>query len=201
MKNVAQLVAAALLLLAIPAVGCEEPVACDKCEKNSEFSWNPSDQYATVRLQRFYGLEDLMEAAYKNKRYEEAKTLIAEYLALAKIYRCNWNYGNAVHDAHRILGLILLQGGDVDGAAAALLEAGQSAGSPQLDTFGPDLDLANELLKRGKTPEVTAYLNDIKRFWEMDNGVVDQWLTGIAAGAAPELNKHRASEHCHDRAN
>jgi len=60
-----------------------------------------------------------------------ALELGAEYLELANTYRCNWNYGNAVHDANRYLGLISLKKGDTDAAVVYLREAGKSTGSPQ----------------------------------------------------------------------
>ena len=126
-------------------------------------------------MQRFYSLEELITESYSSNDYESAKELISEYLELAGEYRCNWNFGNAIHDANRILGLISLRNGEIDEAAAYLLEAGKSSGSPQLDSFGPDLDLASELQKLGKSDEVLIYLNDIASFWVMNNGIVDNW--------------------------
>jgi hypothetical protein len=110
-------------------------------------------------------------------------------LELAAIYRCNWNYGNAIHDANRYLGLASLRDGNVDEAARLLVLSGKSTGSPQLDSFGPDLDLANQLLKHGKIDPVLEYLRDIKRFWKMDNGQLDQWLSAIDRGDKPELDR------------
>jgi hypothetical protein len=185
---IAFLVACAFLFVA-PGFACEESTPCAKCAKDSEFSWNPHNQFVSPRLQRFYELENLISEAYKSKKHDEAKVLIAEYLGLAKIYRCNWNYGNAIHESNRVLGLILLDAGDIDGAASALIEAGKSRGSPQLGSFGPELDLANELLQRGRAREVAAYLGDIKRFWKVDSGAVDKWLEEIDRGDKPELDR------------
>lgn len=179
----------ATLLISQQAFACEEPVTCDNCAKESEFTWNPSNQFVTHRLSRFYQLEGLIEAQYQSKKYEEAQTLIAEYLKLAKIYRCNWNYGNAIHYSNRIRGLILLDSGDIEGAAEALIVAGQSTGSPQLDTFGPELNLANQLLQLGKTEEVITYLNGVNNFWEMDGGAVEKWIQEIRAGETPVLDR------------
>ncbi|MCG7911537.1 MAG: RNA polymerase subunit sigma-24, partial [Candidatus Thiodiazotropha taylori] len=72
-----------------------------------------------------------------------------------------------------------------------LVLAGQSTGSPQLDSFGPDLKLANVLLKKGQREAVAKYLSGVKRFWEMDEGRIDSWLKDIEAGKTPKLSRFR----------
>lgn len=181
------------LLTSVQVFACDEDVPCDKCAKESEFSWNPSNQFVSARLSRFYRLEDEIAAAYKANDFGKVKELAKENLELASVYRCNWNYGNAIHATNRVLGLVSLKSGDADAAADYLLQAGKSPGSPQLDTFGPELDLANELLQRGKVDAVTAYLKDIKSFWEMNNGQIDSWLTKIEKGEKPELDRFAAN--------
>ena len=157
-------------------------------------SWNPENKFVTDRLKRFYALDDQIKSAYAANDFASTGKLATEYLELANIYRCNWNYGNAVHDANRYLGLISLKNGDTDAAIVYLREAGKSTGSPQLDTFGPELDLANELLKRGRTEAVQGYLKDIKKFWKMDNGQVAGWLAAMDAGEKPELDRFAAQQ-------
>ena len=77
----------------------------------------------------------------------------------------HWNFGNLVHHGHIIRGYAFLRGGDVAGATSELLAAGQTPGSPQLDSFGPDLNLAWELLRRGRDDAVLAYLRNVSTFW------------------------------------
>lgn len=170
-----------------PLSACED--TCDKCAKQSEFSWNPQSTYVTERLERFYSLDAEIHAAFSANDFSSARALIDEYLELADVYRCNWNYGNAIHDANRVLGLMSLEDGDVDEAANYLIKAGKSPGSPQLNTFGPELDLADELLKLGRYEAVTAYLKDIQSFWEMDDGRLDRWLASIEQGERPQLKR------------
>src|SRR5438046_1216100 len=61
-----------------------------------------------------------------------------------------WYYGNVVHEANQILGLAALQQGNVRLARHYLLAAGKTPGSPQLDSFGPNMVLAQKLLERGE---------------------------------------------------
>lgn len=180
----------ALCLVSGPLLSCEKDLPCDKCAKESEFSWNPENQHVTHRLERFYRLEEQMREAYDRRDDAALKARADEYLDLAAVYRCNWNYGNAIHDANRYLGLVSLRSGDLTQAATFLQRSGKSTGSPQLNSFGPDLSLANELLKQGQADAVRAYLSDIKRFWTMGSAQVDEWLIALDRGERPELD-HR----------
>ena len=173
------------------AAPCDENVECDKCAPASEFSWNPDNSFVTDRLSRCYELSNLLDATYSEGDYEVDDQLANEYLKLASVYRCNWNYGNAVHDANRILGSIPLQSGDLAEAERYLLESSHSTGSPQLDSFGPKLDLADALLKAGAQKSVAIYLENISSFWRMNNGVIEDWLTAINQGE--EVSLHRSA--------
>lgn len=77
----------------------------------------------------------------------------------------DWNYGNLVHHAHIIRGKLRLAEGDSSGGAVELVAAGDVAGSPQLDSFGPDLSLAWQLLNLDQDAAVVEYLRRIARFW------------------------------------
>lgn len=189
LKHLSLILLAIALFASTPLFACDENIACDKCAKESEFSWNPDNRYVTARLNRFYSLDEQISVAYKANDFGKVKELAKENLELAAIYRCNWNYGNAIHDTNSLLGLTSLKSGDIDAAADYLLKAGKSSGSPQLNTFGPELDLANELLKVGKVDAVKAYLKDLKSFWEMNNGKLDAWLASIDKGEKPELSR------------
>jgi TonB family protein len=67
----------------------------------------------------------------------------------------DWNYGNAIHDGNMVLGMVALRQNDLEQAKHYLIESGKTPGSPQLDSFGPDLRLARELAKKGERNTVT----------------------------------------------
>ena len=173
------------------AYSCEDDVECPKCGEKSDLTWNPSNQYVTPKLSRFYEMEELINTAYNKDDYDKAKTLIQENLELAAYYRCNWNYGNAIHDSNRILGFIALENNDIAGAANYLLEAGKATGSPQLDSFGPNLDLANELLLRGQREAVISYLLGVRSFWDGKESIIDEWVKKIRSGEEIQLNQYQ----------
>jgi hypothetical protein len=108
-----------------------------------------------------------------------------------------WNVANRVHWGHIVLGLADVVAGDWSSAERHLLAAGSSAaalgGSPQLNSFGPDFDLADKLLDAGRRDTVLAYLNSCKWFWIDPRDVLDAWGTAIRNGERPRLR--RFAEH------
>jgi len=101
-----------------------------------------------------------------------------DYLDLALAYRCNWNHGNAIHEANRYLGLISLRKNDIDKATIYLLRASKTPGSMQIGAFGPELDLANLLLEKGKHAEVIEYLSKMDLIWDNDQQI-NKWISKI----------------------
>jgi hypothetical protein len=101
-----------------------------------------------------------------------------------------WNYGNAVHIAHIVLGKIALQFNDEQHAGLELIKAGDIPGSPQLDTFGPDMSLASELIERGVIEPVITYLKSCRRFWLRMQSKLDEWVSQLESGARPSLHRY-----------
>ncbi|APV51958.1 hypothetical protein BWI17_21175 [Betaproteobacteria bacterium GR16-43] len=121
---------------------------------------------------------------------ECAKAHVAEVLALAPKYVTDWNYGNVTHKAHLALGHIALRAGALEIARKELLAAGDTRGSPQLDSFGPSMTLANDLLAKGEREVVLAYIAKLGRFWKDDRGSLNMWTEMIQAGRTPNFGAH-----------
>ncbi|MEM7358367.1 MAG: hypothetical protein AAF431_04690 [Pseudomonadota bacterium] len=174
------------------AFACDKST-CDECAQEAEFTWNPSVEATTPRLSRFYEMADLIDAAFQKGDFEQAASLIEENLGLASVYRCNWNYGNAIHDSNRILGFIALENDDIPAAANYLISAGKTTGSPQLNSFGPKMDLAQELLLEDEVDAVKTYLLDVKRFWSGNEQQIDDWIEKIDQGQQVQLDRYQIS--------
>jgi outer membrane lipoprotein-sorting protein len=137
-------------------------------------------------LTRSYVLTRLAKAAFEVGRMGEAEQSAREVLRLAARFETDWNYGNAIHDGHMVLGRIALRNDDLRGARRELLEAGKTRGSPQLDTFGPNMSLAKELLDRGELDTVREYLQECGSFWEKKE-TLGRWGAAIANGEVPDF--------------
>jgi hypothetical protein len=86
----------------------------------------------------------------------------------------NINYGNIIHDANQILGRVALRDGKLADAKAYLLKSGATPGSAQLNSFGPQMPLARELLEKGEKETVLQYLDLVSNFWATDFKVTEQ---------------------------
>jgi len=138
---------------------------------------------------RSFLLQDTAKAALEASDLDKAKTYAEEVLKRAGSKE-DWNYGNAVHHGNLILGRIALRSGDVEKAKGFLLAAGNTPGSPQLNSFGPNMTLAKELLEKGEKDTVIKYLQLCDKFWEMGHERVKEWLAAIQAGGIPDFSSN-----------
>ena len=129
-------------------------------------------------------------AALRLRRLSEARQLAEEALTLAPADRGGWNYGNAIHYGHTVLGLLALDQGDVPLAIGHLRSSADIPGSPQLNSFGPTMQLAKELLRRGEHDAVQGYLQQCGEFWKTGTGKLELWRAMIREGEMPDLSKH-----------
>lgn len=97
-----------------------------------------------------------------------------------------WNSGNNIHHGNMTLGRIAFAAGDVEAAKQHLLKAGTTTGSPQLNSFGPEMTLANELLQKGEKDVVLEYLAFCAKFWESGKDRLEKWLVTVKEGQIPE---------------
>lgn len=157
------------------------------------------------KLYRFYNLRSFVGKAYRKANYSKAETLALEYLELAEHFKGDWNYGNAIHSGHQVLGLVRLKEGRVESAKKHLLAAGRTPGSPQLNSYGPNLILARELFLKGETEVVIRYLDLVAEFWASEKKVpsgvmeaeskartrqnkalIEEWKSTIRNGQLPQ---------------
>ncbi len=141
---------------------------------------------------RSYALQGLAETALQAGQDAKARAYAEELLALSERPQGEWNRGNAVHEGNRILGHLALRSGDVEGAKEFLLKAGATSGSPVLNSFGPELTLAKDLLAKGERETVIQYLEMCRRFWKKTDDQLGEWIAEIRAGGTPDLNRFRA---------
>jgi hypothetical protein len=144
----------------------------------------------TEWLPRLLTMEACANADLNVGRTERAAQWAQQLLDLAEGHESDRNYGCAIHTGHIILGRIALQRGDVEAGKRHLLAAGDTPGSPTLDSFGPDMLLASQLLALGETATVLQYLDECQAFWHRDE--LQQWKLAIARNESPafEANFH-----------
>lgn len=181
---------ALLLPLAVGAI-----TDAEYYERLSEISPNkePGERYRLIKLllnevdiyQRFTLLPTAAKTAFLAKEYPSAKIHAEELLNLAANYTNDWSYGNAIHDGNMVLGRLAVRSGDIQKGAEYLIAAGKTPGSPQLNSFGPNMSLANDLLEKGEKQSVIEYFGLCKKFWEREEGRLDSWIASIQGGGKP----------------
>jgi len=188
-----------LTLIIILFVSCDN----DSAQENEREFTDHFIQAATEKdpIERLEKLESLMaegneyekyvilgpaaKAALSSKNFEKADLYSKKLLKIAPKYQDGWNYGNAIHDGHLVLGRIAVKNGDLEKAKEHLLMAGKTPGSPQLKNFGPNMSLANDLLEAGEEKAVIEYFKECKKFWERNDGRLDSWIASIKGGGKP----------------
>jgi len=155
----------------------------------------PREQFAALEKKAaglkgrdlFYELSPLAKRAFNAGETDKAEAYAKQLLSQAPQYRNDWNYGNAIFFGNFVLGRVSLSKGDVKQADHYLLASAKTPGSPQLDSFGPNMTLAKELLDQGESEPVLQYLELCKNFWEGEQQQLDEWRQAIRNGKTPDF--------------
>jgi len=134
-------------------------------------------------------LPDLAKRALKAEETDKAGAYAKQLLQMARQYP-DWCYGDAIYYGNFVLGRIAVQEGNLAEAGQYLLAAGATPGSPTLDSFGPNVTLAKELLEKGQSGVVLQYLALCKNFWKMDRGKLDEWSATVRGGGVPDFTSN-----------
>ncbi len=145
-----------------------------------------------MKPSKFHTLRQHFEILFRENELEKTQQLGQEYLELAKSHQQDWNYGNAIHHGNLILGRIALKKGNLSEAKSFLIKAGNSPGSPQLNSFGPNMYLAKELLEKGEKEVVLEYLKLCETFWNpnLPLNKNPEWQYLISNGEIPDFGPH-----------
>lgn len=153
--------------------------------------------------ERLLKLETAVRETYQSRGANTA-VLAEELLKVASRAEPDWNYANAVHAGNVVLGRIAFEAGDLPEAKRRLLmsvaedsmpyglksKSGTSfpwKASPQMDSFGPDMSLARDLLTKGEKEIVLKYFDLCSKFWVRGKDRLDNWRTQVENGEAPNF--------------
>jgi tetratricopeptide (TPR) repeat protein len=138
-------------------------------------------------IRKYYLYDDLAEIAFDAGKWSIARSAAKKCVSLAGKFGKNWNDGNAIHDGNCTLGRLALRNGRLSKAIFHLNEAGKTGGSPQLDSFGPNMRFAQEMLRAGLREPVIEYLEACKRFWDGKSQNLSDCISQIERGKSPRL--------------
>jgi hypothetical protein len=139
------------------------------------------------KMDRYANLPDLAKKDFIAGDIEKARSEANELATDGDSPGNEWNKGQAVHDSNMVLGRIALKEGKTEDAKRYLLAAGASTGSPVLDSFGPNMGLAKDLLDKGETDTVLQYFDLCRKFWQDGGNKLDKWTADVKAGRTPDF--------------
>lgn len=128
--------------------------------------------------------EKIAWMAFAAGDYGRARQCASALLEIGQTPGLSGQEGN-LNTANMVLGRLALRDGDIAQAGKHLLAMGRTSGSPTLDTSGPNMRLAKDLLAAGRRDTVLAYLDECGNFWK-DPQLV-QWRSDVAQGRTPHF--------------
>jgi hypothetical protein len=167
-----------------PQAQRDASVALAWYERSIEREVDPEQRSATMRW--------ACRAALSALDFSSAKDLAEGLLALASAPIPNRDAGSATLVAHITLGRVALHDNDVDAAKRHLATATQVIGSQiQSLPYHPEMELAEELLRRGEGALVLEFLRKLRQAAHpSDQGWIDVWCLKIENGEQPRLSKY-----------
>lgn len=162
---------------------------CKKLDPLTAFKIMKGDLDSVTGLARSHLLTSVARQAVRAGQWTDARELGEQLLDETRaMVREGWDTGNQIFHGNLILGQVALHRGDTAAAAQYLLAAGATQGSPQLNSFGPNMVLARDLLDAGVGREqVVEFLELCTKFWKMDRGQLRQWIVLVKNGVTPDF--------------
>lgn len=128
-------------------------------------------------------LVSLATAAFEAQATDKARMYAEKLVNEAEGH----NASRMKHHGNIVLGRLAMQQGDVAAAKTHLLAAGDVSGSPTLNSFGPDMKLARELLKKDEREVVLQYFELCGKFWTMGEKRLKEWAIFVKGGGIPNF--------------
>lgn len=170
-------------LMSLPESSAKKATA-EKAFRQYELAYKLSEAQGKDAL-----LAPLAKMAFAAGLIDDARKAAAKML---EDEEGGWNLGNRIHQGNLILGRIALAEGNVDEAKSRLLLAGKTTGSPQLNSFGPNMLLAKELLEQGEKEVVLEYFELCKKFWKSPRQELERWVDDVKGDRIPQFGGNLA---------
>lgn len=139
-------------------------------------------------IEKCFPLADIAKDDVNRGKIAEARAYATELLAMVERHKADASdYGVAIHDGNMVLGRIALIDHKTEEAKRYLLKAGMTPGAPTLDSFGPNMRLAKDLIEAGERDTVIEYFHECRRFWGDHKETLDDWEATVKAGGTPDF--------------
>ncbi len=134
-----------------------------------------------------YALSNLAKAAARADAPDKASRYAAELLSLDAKFG---QYEQRVYDGHMVQGLVALKQGNVERAKLELRASGAIKALPVLSSFGPQMDLAKQLIEKGERQAVLEFFAQCAAFWKSGQAKLDNWAATVRGGGMPDFGSN-----------
>jgi hypothetical protein len=157
---------------------------------NALRAWEDYENVEPDEFLRGTNLRELTIAAFEAGDRVKAKQYATQLLDIQQKTSNPFGPDNdGIHVGNTILGRLALQDGNIAEAKQRLLASAPERGSPVLDSYGPRMTLAADLLAKGEGNVVVGYLEKCRAFWNLGHGKenISLWESEIRAGKKPDF--------------
>lgn len=143
-------------------------------------------------IDKVFPMAEIAKDDFNWGKIAEARSYASELLLIAERIRSkddgdSFKNGITIHNGNMVLGRIALRDNRREDAKNYLLKAGLTPASPTLNSFGPNMSLANDLLNVGERETVLMYFHECHRFWDFNKEKLNSWEQDVRDGNAPDF--------------
>jgi hypothetical protein len=154
----------------------------------------PQEQLQTLEatphaneIETYFALPKLAMTAFDAGEYDKAELYGRQLLTLSASRPRNAGVG--IFFGNMIIGRVALRRDkNIALAKASLLAAGGTSGSPSLNSFGPNMSLAKDLIEAGERDVVLEYFALCRNFWKSGQKKLDDWTALVKGGRMPDFD-------------
>ena len=152
------------------------------------YRWVTADFAVLGDLDHRFQLTTVAKLAVRAGVLEDATAFAQEMTSkLGDKFYGLWLDGDYVFTANMVFGQVAIRNQDVEAAKSYLMLSGQTTGSPTLNSFGPNMSLAKDLLDAGEGDAVLGFFDQCRSFWKLDYGSLDKWSAQVSNGEMPKF--------------
>lgn len=149
----------------------------DRCIKAKRKAANNPRLYPQVKY--------AAEICHKSANFEESKAFALKLKENMEAFDRYTTKGQMLHDYHTLIGRHALREGAIDEAKRHLLLSLEVSPSPMMTSFGPNMELAAELLKQGEKDTVLRYLDGSAKIWRDKS--IQRWKKETSENKKPSF--------------
>ena len=158
----------------------EYSLAEEKCINAQKKAVDQPRSYPLVRY--------AAEICYYSGNFEESKVFTLKLKENIGSFDRYTSKGQMLHDYHTLIGRHAIRDGKIEEAKKHLMLSIDVNPSAVMTSFGPNMELAVDLLKQGEKDAVLRYLDGCAEFWKDEP--IQLWKTKISENKMPSLNIH-----------